>query len=192
MGMRRRIVVLGIAACALTLNGATLFDFENLGDGTVLAGQYPNILFSGGTIQTSGLSLNEFEFPPRSGANVVGVSGGPLTVDLFSPAFSFAAYFTYSAPVQVLAFDFANQQIGVATSAFLDNRSLSGVPGSSANERLSIAAAGISRVVISGSSFTLDDASVDFDSQIPEPGTGALVLTALFAFHRLRKARFEA
>ena len=48
--------------------GATL-DFESLSDGDAVTNQFigEGVTFSNASILTAGVSLNEFEFPPKSG-----------------------------------------------------------------------------------------------------------------------------
>jgi hypothetical protein len=45
---------------------ATTIDFEGFPDSTIVTTQYPGLTFSNTIILTSGISLNEFEFPPHS------------------------------------------------------------------------------------------------------------------------------
>jgi hypothetical protein len=48
---------------------ATTLDFEGLNDGDVVTNQFAaqGVTISNGMVLTVGVSLNEFEFPPRSG-----------------------------------------------------------------------------------------------------------------------------
>lgn len=142
----------------------TVISFDALPDGTPVTTQYSGLVFTNAAIARSGVSLNELEFPPRSGANVVFDSAGAMTI-AFSPAVSrFIAYFNYRVPITIQAFDSNSLAVGTATSAFSSNLVITGSPGSSPNEFLQVtAAAGITRVTITGdvagASFTMDDAA---------------------------------
>ena len=65
--------------------GATTIDFEGFSDSTVLASQYPTLLFSNAIILTSRILLNEIDFPPRSGVNVASDNGGFLSIAFSNP-----------------------------------------------------------------------------------------------------------
>jgi hypothetical protein len=56
--------------------GLISVDFEGLADSTSLTNQYAGLLFTNASVVTAGLSLNEIEFPPRSGVNVAIDTGG--------------------------------------------------------------------------------------------------------------------
>jgi hypothetical protein len=172
---------------------ADLLDFEGFPDSTPITTQYPGVTFSHATILTAGISLNEFEFPPHSGVNVVFDDGGPMSLSFASPIFSFSGYFTYLEPLTLLAFDAGSSQVAQANSLFSDNLALSGDPGSSPNEFLHVSfAGGISSVTITGdpggSSFTLDDATID---STPEPSSVILLLTVLAALAAMNRFRRE-
>ena len=161
--MRALPSVLLLAAAQVVFAGGsvTALNFDSLVDGTPVTYQFQAITFQNATAITAGVTLNEFEFPPHSGANVLYDSGGPMTVSFLSPVQSFTAYFTYGAPLSIRVFDASGAQLAVASSFLPSNEALSGLPGSAPNERIQVNAAGISRMIItgslSGSSFTLDD-----------------------------------
>jgi hypothetical protein len=143
---------------------ATTIDFEGFSDGTDLTTQYSGLTFSNAIILTAGISLNEFEFPPHSGVNVVSDNGGPITIDFSTPIMDFSGYFTYLAPLTIDAFDSSSGLVDSAVSMFSNNLALSGDPGSSPNELISVSSTeGISSITITGDSdggsFVLDDAS---------------------------------
>jgi hypothetical protein len=162
--------------------GTVTLDFESFADGTSLTNQYVGFLFTNASVFTAGLSLNDLEFPPHSGTNVAVDAGGPITIGFTSPVLSFSGFFTYSSALTIDAFDSLNQAVGTTNSAFTSNFVSSGRP---ANELLQVSfAGGISRVSItggvSGSSFTLDDATVNTPvSGVPEPSSGFMVLACL-------------
>jgi hypothetical protein len=164
---------------------ATL-DFEGFPDSTILTTQYPGLTFTNAIILTSGISLNEFDFPPRSGVNVVSDNNGPMTIDFGSPITSFGAYFTYLEPLSLDAFNASNAEVASASSAFSNNLAClagppcQGDPGSSPNEFIGLGfAGGISSVTITGDplggSFTMDD--MTYTSAVPEPDFFPLVIT---------------
>jgi hypothetical protein len=166
-----------------SLAKADTITFEGLGDGTSVTNQFSSILFSNAIVLTAGASLNEFEFPPNSGANVVFDNGGPVSITFGSPVSGVSGFFTYVTQLTITAYDSSDNIIGTLTSAFNDNTALSGDPGSQFNEFLSFSVvSGISRITISGDpaggSFTLDDLTfTQSASEVPEPGSILLILT---------------
>lgn len=131
--------------------------------------------FSNAIILTSGISLNEFEFPPHSGVNVVSDFGGPISTDFATPVSSFSGYFTYAETLTLDAYGTSNNLLASAVSAYTNNEALSGEPGSSPNELLEVSSlSGISEITITGDpaggSFVLDDATYNTISTLtPEP-----------------------
>lgn len=181
-------VLLGAVACA---NAETItVDFEGLSDSTFVTTQFPGLVFTNATAVSAGISLNEFEFPPRSGSNAVIDDGGPLSIVFASPVQSFGGYFTYSSSLTLSAFDATNNLVASTASLFSSNLALSGAPGSSPNELLVLSVTtGISRITVSGDplggSFALDDVRVT--TIIPEPASLTLLLTGSLALIRFRK-----
>jgi hypothetical protein len=173
---------------------AVVIDFDSLNDGDIVTTQFSGVTFQNTVALTAGISLNEFEFPPRSGFNVVSDNGGPITIAFATPVLSFSGYFTYLVPLTLTAFDAGNSQVGQTVSVFSNNLALSGDSGSSPNELLSVAfAGGISSVTIAGDpfggSFTLDDATFDpAAAEVPEPGTLSFLTAGgvLFALRRVQ------
>ena len=139
-------------------------NFDDQLDSTILGNQYPKLTFSNTIVITAGISLNELEFPPRSGNNVASDFGGQAIVVFDNPISSFSAYITYASKVTMKAFDGGGNQVATAISRFSSNAAISGNPGSAPNELLLVSSGtGISRVTISGNpvggSFTIDDIS---------------------------------
>ena len=139
--------------------------FEDLPSGTALGSQYSGVAFGNAVILSSGIALNEFEFPPHSGSNTASDVGGPMTITFTSPLQIFGGRFTYSVPVTIQAYDSSGNLLASATSRFSNNEALSGVAGSQPNELLTLSSpAGIAKLVLTGSgggtSFTLDDMTV--------------------------------
>jgi hypothetical protein len=162
---------------------ATTIDFEGLPDSTILTTQYPGLTFSNTIILTSGISLNEFEFPPNSGVNVASDNNGPITIDFGTPITDFSGYFTYVEPLTLDGFDASDTEVTTAASAFASNDALFGDPGSSPNEFIDLSfTGGMSSVTITGDplggSFTMDDVSyITAGTAVPEPGSLFLLIT---------------
>lgn len=104
--------------------GPVVIGFDALLDSTPVTTQFSGLVFTNATAITAGISLNEFEFPPRSGANVVFDDNGPISIAFLSPISSFGAYFTYSVGLTLRAFDALDNPIALATSTFSNNEAL--------------------------------------------------------------------
>lgn len=185
------VMVVAISALPhLALAAPLVVDFDALSDGETVAGQFAGLTFSNATAVTAGLSLNEFEFPPSSGSNVVFDDGGPIRIDFSSPTTSVGGFFTYTVPLTLSAFDASDNLLGSVSSSYSSNLALSGDLGSLPNEWLVLSALNISYVVVSadllGGSFTLDDLTYEAAS-IPEPAVVALLL--LGGIETLRRGR---
>ncbi|MEQ1758240.1 MAG: PEP-CTERM sorting domain-containing protein [Vicinamibacterales bacterium] len=183
----------------LALAGPITIDFDTLADGDLVISQFTGLTFSNATVLTAGISLNEFEFPPQSGNNVVFDDGGPMRVDFASPVVSVSGYFNYLAPVTLSAFDALDSPLGTVSSAFASNLALSGDLGSLPSEWLALSALDISYITLTadafGGSFTLDNLTYDTPTVtvVPEPGTLSLVLLGgLGAMWRKRRNRLSA
>ena len=159
------------------LGSSTTIDFEGLSDGALVTTQYSGLTFSNAQILTAGVSLNELEFPPHSGVNVVSDYSGPIAIVFATPVSSVSGYFTYSAALTLTAYNSSATVLGSIASAFTSNDALSGDPGSSPNELLQLSfSSGISELVIAGDpnggSFALDDLTYSTGGvTTPEPGT---------------------
>ena len=120
-----------------------------------------------------GGSLNDFDFPPRSGFNVAFDAGGAITLDFATPVVSFEAFFTYVTGLTLTAFN-GVAVVDTAVSTTADNTTSA---GGTPNELLSLASAGgITRIEILGSvgggSFTVDDITAETAAVVaPEPAT---------------------
>ena len=180
-------VLVADLACAATIN----VDFESIADGTVITNEYLGLTFTNARAITSGLTLNELQFPPRSGSNVADDFGGPINISFSIPVLNFAGYFTYSTGLTLTAYDSLNQVVGSTNSAFSSNVFSS---PNSPNEQLQLSfAGGISRVTLAGGSnggsFVVDDLAFTTPSsaEVPEPATFWLLLPALAVLRRAKK-----
>jgi hypothetical protein len=205
MRLKRKLSTFVFAATLVELNvagnlRATTIDFEGFPDSTILATQYPGLTFSNTIILTSGISLNEFEFPPYSGVNVASDNNGPITIDFSTPITSFSGYFTYLEPLTLAGYNAVDTQVASAVSDYSNNTACLGGPpcfgdpGSSPNEFIELSfAGGMSSVTITGDplggSFTMDD--ISYTSSVPEPSSLPLVISGAFGLFAacLRKTR---
>jgi PEP-CTERM motif-containing protein len=185
--------VLGISAPGFA--SSIVVDFESFSDTDVVTTQVSGLVFSNTIVLTAGASLNEFDFPPRSGSNVVADLGAPILITFASPISSFSAFFTYTEALTLNAFDASATQVDVATSLFGNNSvGFGGIP----NELVEVAfVGGISSVLITGNpagfSFTMDDVTytaTGSQSPVPEPGTLGLLAIGLQGLRsRIRNKR---
>lgn len=178
-----RLLSLGLILSGCPLSADTVvLSFDSFPDSTILTTQYPGVTFTNAMILTSGISLNEFEFPPHSMPSVVSDNNGPMSIEFANAIQSFGGYFTYTEGLTIDAFGAGNVLMASTTSAFSNNEALSGVVGSSPNEFLQVIAANISYITITGDptggSFALDDATYTTGGSTgaPEPGGSHLFL----------------
>jgi hypothetical protein len=163
-------------------------DFETLGDMDVVTTQFADLIFDNTLSLVSGAAggtLNELDFPPRSGVTVVMDVGGAITVTFDTPVTVAGGFFTYVAPLTITAFDATLAPVASAASAFESNTVVGGEPGSAPNELIQVTfTGGISSLTLQGDpngfSFTLDD--LTFIPRISvaaaEPPMAALVILA--------------
>ena len=149
---------LGLSSAALAQ--APVLDFEGLPEGQAAGTAISGVSFTNATVLQSAASLNESEYPPRSGTKVVCDIGGPIKVVFSQSVKSFTAYITHSQTVtlKLLA---SNGGVISQTTVAGDNRQGS---GKAPNEAIQLTSdAGFTQVELSsapgGSSFTMDDIS---------------------------------
>ena len=181
--VRKTLVVGALWAGALSLAQAAVvtYNFDEFADSDLVTNQIAGLTFANSAVLAAGFSLNDVEFPPASGANVLSDSTGPIEIIFSSPVFSVGALFTYAEALSFNIYDAADVLLGSVASVGSNNLRFSGSGAS--NELLSFSSLGgaISRLVITGgfggSSFVMDDLTVDFGnaSTVPEPITLALV-----------------
>jgi hypothetical protein len=184
--LRRACAAAMIATLAPLCACAAPVDFEGFLDGESLTGQISGLTFTNATVLQAGVSLNDANFPPHSGINVVVDAGGPMSILFNNSISSFSAFFTYVSQLTMRAYDANGAVVDTATSLFNVNYAGSGTPGSSPNEAIAVDfASGIRRIEIlgdiGGDSFVMDDASYvpTSTSEVPEPASMLLAATAL-------------
>ncbi|OAI08478.1 PEP-CTERM sorting domain-containing protein [Methylomonas methanica] len=165
---------------------AMSIDFESFTDGSPLTNEISGLQFSGGNIFTAGVSLNEFDFPPHSGQNVLAALSGSLTISADNPFDLFSAYFTYAEQMTFSGFDVAHNLLFSFTSPTSSNLGT--------NSLTEFSSHGISSLVFStqgGSGFTMDDLDLNA-STVPEPGTLALLPLGALAMAFMRRQKRSA
>lgn len=198
-------LVLALAALPRVVHAIpVVVDFEAAAEG-FLTDQIPGLSFTNAFVLTSGAVgglLNEFEFPPQSGVNVVSDDLGPLEISFTSLVYNLSGYFWYNTALTLTAFDAAGEIIGSVSSA-LTSHFGSDDPLALAELLGFSSAVGISSIIIAGDpggfSFTLDDFTYDTDPasggpppshSVPEPATLTMFLlggAGLFASRRRAK-----
>jgi len=169
-------------------------DFENFLDSDLLVDQLVDLTMANTIVYSAGISLNEFEFPPFSGTNVVSDFGGPIKIQFATPVPEVWAYFTYLVPLSLVAYDVSNSVVATTKSTWGNNTAVSGDPGSIHNEKLLLnGSKSIYWLIITGNidggSFVLDDLTFDYvpSTLIPEPGTFFRAALALLLLAVWRK-----
>jgi hypothetical protein len=174
--MKKSYLLIASLALVMVLGGfhysqAATIDFEGLSDSTSVTDQYTalGITFSGATILTPGISLNELEFPPHSGSRVIIDESGPVTIIFNTKVSRVTANITYNSPVTLSAYNSSNLKVATVASRYSSNMALSGDLGSKPNELVQLRySGGIAKLVIAGEyaggSFTLDDLTISDES----------------------------
>ena len=189
------IFVICFILLRITAAGALTIDFEGPSDLTALTNEYTGVIFSNATAITAGMTLNESEFPPHSGTNVVFADGGEMTIAFTTPVTNVGAYFTYEGLLTLSFYDSLDNLEGTLNSAFSSNFVSSGNPP---NEFLSFASAsGISKAIIlgdpTGASFVMDDLTLNpLSTAVPEPSTLLLLAGGFWGIAGVAKAAGRA
>lgn len=188
----RRLVAGLLAACgclAGSAASAALVTFEGFSDGALLVNEVAGVSISGGTVLSAGIGLNELDFPPNSGVNVLAALSGPLSFD-FGVPMAASAYIVVSEQLSVNAFDPLGQLLATFNAPFASNL---GVPA-----LFDFSWAGASRyALVSAQGFVIDDLRFDAGPlEVPEPSSLALTAIAVsglgWALRRRPRARGQA
>jgi hypothetical protein len=179
------MILTTVALAAISPAWCDLIDFETFSNGDTITNQISGVVFTNTMVLSAGIGINEFEFPPKSGANLAFDDGGPITIEFSTAVLSVGAFFTYVIPITLQAYDAFGTPLPAVQSLFSSNDALFGEAGSSPNEYLSLTNAdGISRITItgdpSGGSLVLDDLIFTPSEPIsvtPEPSSMILVGT---------------
>src|SRR5262249_55316111 len=134
-----------LVSAAATPSYAALIDFEDLNDLDSVTTQYAGVTFSNAIALSAGISLNEVDFPPHSGSNVIVDAGAPMSLTFAGAVSAFNGYFTYAAPLTLTAYALDGTALGSTASASSTN------VGTSPNELLSLSGLGsIYSILIAG------------------------------------------
>ena len=69
-----------------------VIDFDAFSDSTVLSNQIPGLAFLNLIVLKAGVSLSEFDFPPKSGLNVISDYNAPITISFLAPVSSVSGF----------------------------------------------------------------------------------------------------
>lgn len=187
---RTELAVL-VAGCVVGagVHGAVL-GFEEVDDLDPVGGYYlpQGVSFSQGLVLEAGVSLNEFEFPPRGGTKVAVDYGGEIAGSFSVPVSLIGGFFTYSQRATLTGYDDVGNVVAQKVSTFDSNLGFS--TSNPPNEYLEItSAAGFYSFSIEadplGESVALDDFTF---IPIPEP-RGAIAFAGLLLLAALRRGR---
>lgn len=155
----------GLNALAMT------YDFEAFNDNYNLTNDMVGLTFSNSLVFSAGISLNEYDFPPHSGQNVVTPeTGSDIYIAFDDPVSYIGAFFTFSDQLTLNAYSSTNTLLASVQS--IGSNVLGGW------EDIHISGEGISYLSVSGvSAFTLDDLTITGAQTVPEPSTLFLLTT---------------
>jgi hypothetical protein len=152
---------------------AGFIDFETLGLDEFVTNQFASdgVLFGNAVTLVAGISLNEIDFPPSSGSNVIsGLGSGPLTADLISEVSHVSFQITTANVARVRYFDASAVLLG---EVLVD-------PNLGGHTLVSFDSPGIASVSIgsqaNSSAFFLTVDDFGFSGSVPEPSTLALMI----------------
>ncbi len=185
-GMLSAAAVALVASATGTAQAAVVtIDFEgpSFVESSSAGSVVPGVTFANDQIAAAGSTLNEFDYPPRSGTQALLDAAGPIEVSFAAGVYSVGAYVTYATAVTLEAFDSLGASLGQIASSYAENF-VGAAPGQGTpNEFLSFsdAAGRIHSVRFSGdplgSSFVLDDLSFD-DGRVAQVSAPPTLLLA--------------
>jgi hypothetical protein len=175
------------------LASAAVISFDDLSDGDVISTQYADVTFTNAIALSAGMSLDESEFPPRSGTTVAGSVGGSMRIDFSRPMDGVRGYFTHDVRLTMSGFRADGASLGSTTTLSSSNLAISGDPGSTPNEFMLVPLGRlVSYIVItgdpSGGTFTLDDLTFAPSRGVPEPATLSLFVLGGIGLAGVRRA----
>jgi hypothetical protein len=85
------LIVAGVPPCS----GTEIIDFDQLADSELVTTRFAGLIFASAIVLQSGVTDNEFEFPPVSPPNVISDVGGPISIQFGIPVYSVGAYITH-------------------------------------------------------------------------------------------------
>jgi hypothetical protein len=109
------LVAIALACVALPAYAAPIIDFESLAVDEVVTTQFApdGALFGNAVTLVSGVSLNEIDFPPSSGTNVIsGLGSGALGIGIITAAVEVSFQLTTADIAVVSYYDSASALIG--------------------------------------------------------------------------------
>jgi hypothetical protein len=175
-----------LTALALTLAfvrpaDAALIDFESLALDEIVTNQFAGqgVVFGNAVTLVAFITLNEFDFPPSSGTNVIsGLGPSPLTAALSPGASHVGFHITTADTALVQFFDSLDVLLGQTT---VD-------PNLGGNTLVEFDSPGIASVSIASQAtenaflLTVDDFEFLSPSPAPEPSAVLLMVSALASF----------
>jgi hypothetical protein len=191
---------LAFCACPLLYASTITIGFDDLSEGTIVTNQYASsdVAVSGDPwVLTAGSLLDEIDFPPHSGTNVIADVNGPVTFSFAQPASSAGAWFTYTQELTVQFFSPTDSLLDTITECPVTTTCVPNL-GTSLDIVFTSASPVIGSMVVtsapdgSGPSFTMDDLTI---TTTPEPPPGILLLlglalTTAVYWDRKRRASF--
>lgn len=179
--MIRNFAALVLSFQLIQTANAGFVDFENFSDFDSLTTEIPGLIFNDATVLTAGISLNEFDFPPHSGNNVIASFSGVLTINFDTPINLVGGFVSYAdaAGVNLSLYDINNILLADAFFA-----SPVGPLNIVSNQFISLGVSNISSMVVSLNSpipdnpFTIDDLTY-----VPEPATVLLISLGMIGVH---------
>lgn len=198
--MKKYSILFLMLLCLVTVPGAgaAVITFDDLGvsetyNYIAVTNQYAGLTFSNASVLTAELTLDEFEFPPYSGENIVFDDGGIMTIRFAAAMGDVGAYFTYASTLVLSFYDATDALAGTVQSAFSSNMGLTGDDGSQPNEYLHFSSSGgILRIEIvgesSGGSFAMDNLTfMPVAAAVPEPSSILLMVLSMAGAFGLRR-----
>lgn len=174
---------LGLAFFCTTVKAIPI-GFEGYMDSYALTDEIAGVSFSGGTVLTAGVGLNEIDYPPTSGLNVLAALSGSLTVKSNVPISFVAANFTFADTLTFTGFD-----IDMNTLFSLQTPSTSNLGFSYQFDYTQPTLSSFVVTTQDGTPFTMDDLTLTGATAVPEPGTLALVILGFPAFFAAKPRR---